>query len=66
VGSDAEGGIDGSGVVHDAVFVFESGIIMDDDTAVTSGKADRQLAASLADDGRRGCRSAKFSTPKPG
>jgi hypothetical protein len=25
--------VDGSGVVHDALFVFESGIIMDDDTA---------------------------------
>jgi hypothetical protein len=30
---DAEGGIGGSGVVHDAVFVFESSIIMDDDVA---------------------------------
>jgi hypothetical protein len=29
----ADGGVRGSGVVHDALFVFESIIIMDDDTA---------------------------------
>jgi hypothetical protein len=28
--------VDGSGIVHDAVFVFASGIIMDDDTAHVS------------------------------
>jgi hypothetical protein len=32
-GWDAEGGRDGSGIVHDAVFVFGSSIIMDNDTA---------------------------------
>jgi hypothetical protein len=31
--------VDGSGVVHDALFVFESGIIMDDDTAHAAGEA---------------------------
>jgi hypothetical protein len=30
---DGWAGVDGSGIVHDAVFVFASGIIMDDDTA---------------------------------
>jgi len=33
VESDAGGGIVGSGIVHDALFVFDRRIIMDDDTA---------------------------------
>jgi len=45
VGSDADGGIDGSGVVHDALFVFDSSIIMDDDTT--------HVAAGIGDGSRR-------------